>query len=45
MAVNGLLVKKSHMRKIKTKSGPKTIRVKKVTVGSIATNKAKRKKK
>lgn len=42
---NGKLVKKSHTRKIKTKSGSKVIRVKAATVGSVATNKLKRKKK
>ncbi len=42
--LNAKVVKKAHTRKVKTKSGVKTVKVKAATVGSVATNKAKRKK-
>lgn len=42
--LNAKVVKKAHTRKVKTKGGVKMVKVKAATVGSIATNKSKRKK-
>lgn len=42
MGLNARIVKKGHLRKIKTKSGVKTIRVKAATAGSVQNNKKKK---
>jgi hypothetical protein len=44
MAINSKVVKKTHVRKIKSKGSIKTVRVKAATKGSVQKNKAKRKK-
>jgi hypothetical protein len=43
--LNSKTVKKSHLRRVKTSGGVKMVRVKAATVGSVATNKNRKRRK